>query len=97
MNSFKFTDIGGCVTIFAENKTNFIEISVSDNGIGMAQATIDKLLQQSKIKSTTGTLCEQGTGFGFCLILEFTTMLRGKVLISSELGKGTCVSIRLPK
>ena len=98
-NSIKFTETGGDITISAESKQEkenyFIEIMVSDTGVGMSQAELDKI-ESAELFSTPGTEKEYGTGLGLNLVKEFLEKHGGKLIIQSEKNVGSTFIARLP-
>lgn len=96
-NAIKFTIIGGIIDIKAEEEQDNIEISVSDNGIGMSAEKMKKLFDISRIQtSLLGTSNETGTGFGLLLCKEFVEKHGGKIWVESRCGKGSDFKFTLP-
>jgi signal transduction histidine kinase len=95
-NAIKFTHRNGEVKISARISHKHVDISVSDNGIGMTQATISKLFRLDANLSTRGTDNEKGTGLGLFLCKEFVEKHGGKIWVVSELGKGSTFNFTLP-
>ena len=95
-NAIKFTQVGGIIRITNELRNNIIEISVTDNGIGMNQLQIENLFKIDKTKSTQGTNNEKGTGLGLILCKEFVEKHRGRLWVKSEPGIGSTFSFTLP-
>ncbi len=95
-NAIKYTNPGGEVVIETVKKANYIEISVSDNGIGMNKQTRDKLFDITQMISQHGTQSEQGTGLGLILSKEFITKNKGQIWLESEPGKGSKFTFTLP-
>lgn len=96
-NSIKFTKKRGKVSVGAEQKNNFIEISVQDTGIGISKDDISKLFRQDIYHSTMGTNREKGTGLGLILCKDFIEQNDGELFVESELGKGSSFKFTLPK
>jgi CheY-like chemotaxis protein len=71
-------------------------VSVSDNGVGIPKAVIDKLFRIDENYTTTGTNNERGTGLGLILCKEFIEKHGGKIWVVSEAGKGSTFSFTLP-
>ncbi|GLX77472.1 hypothetical protein tinsulaeT_08120 [Thalassotalea insulae] len=69
----------------------FIQLSVTDNGIGMNEQTKQKALEP--FFSTKGNT---GTGLGLSQVYGFVERSNGFIEIDSTLGKGTTVTINLP-
>lgn len=95
-NGIKFTHEGGNIEINAKNSGRYIEISVSDNGIGMETENVNKLFQLDTGHTTRGTNNEVGTGLGLILVKEFVEKNQGKISVLSEPGKGTTFTFTIP-
>lgn len=95
-NAIKFTPNGGKITIKSEKNTSDVEISVSDNGIGIDQETKEKLFRIDTQISTQGTNHEMGTGLGLILCKEFIAKHGSKIWVESEVGKGSTFKFTLP-
>lgn len=95
-NAVKYTEHNGQVKISAIQKDNFMEISISDNGVGIPQEVIPKLFRIEENVTTVGTDSEKGTGLGLLLCKEFIEKNNGKIWVESELGIGSDFYIKLP-
>jgi len=95
-NAFKFTEKGGKVEIIAVRKNGFIEIIVSDTGVGMSESVRKNLFKLDATHSTSGTENEAGTGLGLILCKEFIEKNGGTISVESELGKGSKFIFSLP-
>ena len=96
VNSVKYTNEGGLITVAAEQTPEATDIIIEDNGIGMSQETVDKLLVVSRNRSTAGTAGEQGSGMGLLICKEFLSRHNGHIKIESEIGKGSKFIISFP-
>lgn len=96
-NSAKFTPNGGAIDIVAEEKDDHVCLTISDNGVGMTQKQVDDVMKDGVHESTLGTNNEQGTGLGFQMTKDFVRKSGGSISMTSEVGKGTTISILLPK
>ena len=96
-NAIKFTNIGGTIIINAEENSENITISVSDNGIGIKPDSLAKLFDISEVLTTKGTASEKGTGLGLLICKEFVEKHGGKIRVESEVGKGSDFKFTLPK
>ncbi|WP_166367270.1 ATP-binding protein [Pseudomonas akapageensis] len=72
---------------------DYVVLSVSDNGCGMPQSIIDRAFDPFFTTKPIG----QGTGLGLSMIYGFSKQSRGHVAIQSTEGKGTTVSLYLPR
>lgn len=96
-NARKFTHEGGAINIASEEQNEKIIISISDNGIGMAQHQIDQLFRIDESNSTPGTNIETGTGLGLILCKEFIELNNGEIWADSEKDKGSTFKFSLDK
>jgi len=96
-NAIKFTNIGGQVHVVVLNRQSDVEITVSDNGIGIEPENIPKLFDYSLIYTSNGTSNEKGTGLGLVLCKEFVEKHGGEIWLQSQLGKGSEFKFTLPK
>jgi len=96
-NAFKYSYPGGKVILNAISEGNMVRISVEDQGVGMTNETIAKILESDSFISTYGTGNEKGTGLGLNLCKEFVRKNGGELFIESIPGKGTKISFTLNK
>lgn len=97
-NALKFTNEGGEVKITCEESTirkDALDISISDNGIGMSEDKISKLFTISEKVKTYGTAKEEGTGLGLILCKEFIDKNQGEIRVESKQGEGTSFKFTL--
>jgi signal transduction histidine kinase len=95
-NAIKFTNKNGEVEVKALINNVNLEISVSDNGIGMSEEIKVKLFKLDGNLSTRGTEDEKGTGLGLILCKEFVEKHGGKIWVESEEGKGSVFRFTIP-
>ena len=95
-NAIKYTRDGGEILIDSKPIENFVEIAVSDNGMGIKAEDIPKLFEIDEKHSTLGTSNERGTGLGLILCKEFIDLNRGEIWVESEIGKGSIFKFTLP-
>jgi CheY-like chemotaxis protein len=72
---------------------DYVKISVSDTGCGMTEDVLDRAFEPFFTTKPVG----KGTGLGLSQIFGFAHQSGGEVGIESRVGRGTCVSIYLPK
>ena len=95
-NAIKFTKSGGCINIIVITKQNHVEISISDNGIGINEEKLKTLFNISSNTTSLGTENEKGSGLGLVLCKEFVEKLGGCIWVESEVGKGSDFKFTLP-
>ncbi|MDZ7952347.1 response regulator [Nostoc sp. DedQUE09] len=69
---------------------------ISDTGIGIAPEEISKLFQPFIQLDSSLNRQYSGTGLGLALVQKIITLHGGTVLVSSEVGKGSCFTVRIP-
>lgn len=94
-NAIKFTPEGGEILVSAKRIDSFIELEITDNGIGIPKEQQDKLFKLDSSFSRKGTNDELGTGLGLITCNEFVTLMNGTCRLVSEEGKGTSFFIKL--
>ncbi len=72
---------------------DYVAISVADTGTGIAPDVLDKIFDPFFTTKPIG----KGTGLGLSQVHGFTHQAGGTVMVDSELGKGTKVTILLPR
>jgi len=95
-NAIKFTKPGGKIEISAVEKGGFVEVVVSDNGVGISGEAIEKLFRLDGNYTTNGTNNEKGTGFGLMIVKSMVELNGGKVWVESEVDVGTKMHFTLP-
>ncbi len=96
-NSIKFTPDNGHVAVRAElADSGELIMSVSDNGIGVAEGDLDKVFMPFGQLDNILARKHKGTGLGVPLVKELTEIHNGVFEFKSEQGKGTTVRIRFP-
>lgn len=92
---------GGIITVRAREHAgdeetgghDYIALSVSDTGAGIAPDVLDKIFNPFFTTKPVG----KGTGLGLSQVHGFAHQAGGTVKVTSELGKGTVVTILLPR
>jgi CheY-like chemotaxis protein len=88
-NAIKFTPRAGRITISARQMGEYVEISVSDTGVGIKDDDKNRLFSFATNTSSYGTEGEKGTGLGLVLCRDFVEKNCGTIWFESEYGKGT--------
>jgi signal transduction histidine kinase/DNA-binding response OmpR family regulator len=92
-NAFKYTPNDGLIHITLLRSIQNIEITVSDNGVGMDKKDKDNAFELFYRATQNVSF---GTGLGLALSREFVGLHDGDISVESEKGKGTTFKIVLP-
>ena len=100
-NAIKYTPSGGTVTLSAgecqsDGGARQIEISVADSGVGIPEKDLPRLTERFYRVDKARSRDLGGTGLGLAIVKHIVQAHRGELKISSELNKGTTISVRLP-
>ena len=97
-NACKFTKEGevGLRASRVSNGRHWIELSVSDTGIGMTADQQAKLFEEFTQADATTVQRFGGTGLGLAITRKLARMMGGDVAVTSEPGKGSVFTVRLP-
>ncbi|MBK9501580.1 MAG: hybrid sensor histidine kinase/response regulator [Leptospiraceae bacterium] len=95
-NAIKFTHANGKITVSTQKKDIFLEVSITDTGVGIEPMNIDKLFRIDSKVTSHGTDNEEGTGLGLILCKEFVEKQGGTIWAISEVGKGSTFTFTLP-
>ena len=97
-NACKFTKQGE-VTLLARklvNEGHWIEFAVTDTGIGMTPEQQAKLFEEFTQADSSTARQYGGTGLGLAITRKLARMMGGDVTLTSEAGKGSTFTVRLP-
>jgi len=95
-NAIKFTPQRGRVSIRTRQVESWIEIAVTDTGIGIAEADIGRLFREFQQLDAGHGRQQEGTGLGLALTKRFAELHGGEVRVQSEPDEGSTFTIRLP-
>jgi signal transduction histidine kinase len=97
-NAIKFTPSGGTVALsLTSSEQDGVNIEVRDSGIGIAAKDLERVLIPFEQVETSLSRKNSGTGLGLPYAKQLVELHHGTLRISSELGKGTTVTITLPR
>jgi signal transduction histidine kinase len=85
------------VELWYEVGASFVDISFRDHGVGIASEHLDRVFEPFYRVDRSRDRRAGGYGLGFYLVKKIVTAHDGTVLIESEVGKGTLVTIRIPR
>ena len=94
-NAIKYSFENGKISISADKIDGHVSLSISDNGTGMSESTMTRLLQREDLASEVGTQNEMGTGLGLMVSREYLLKMGSDLTVESVLGKGSTFRISL--
>ena len=92
-NSFKYTSKGGYVNIELRVNNSSVFITIKDNGCGISKHDLPKIREKFYKANNSA----RGSGIGLAVTDEIIKLHEGEMIIESEIGIGTTVSIILPR
>jgi signal transduction histidine kinase len=95
-NAIKFSDKGGEIFIDVNDKNEFVEISVKDDGIGIDDNYLGMIFDKFKQVDKSLSRNAEGTGIGLSLVKSIVELHDGSIYVESELGKGSKFTVCLP-
>ncbi len=96
-NAVKYSREHGEIRVSARQRDGEIELSVSDDGIGIAKEDLPRIFERfyraDKARSSEKV---HGTGLGLAIVKHITQLHGGRVEADSDLGEGTTIRVILP-
>jgi signal transduction histidine kinase len=94
-NALKSTDESGCVTLNALRTGDWVAITVTDDGVGIATADLERIFDEY-IQVEGGRAASDGTGLGLPVSRRLAELMNGTLTVESELGRGSTFRLNLP-
>jgi PAS domain S-box-containing protein len=96
-NAIKFAELGGSIAVAARRaRDGGVELAIRDNGTGMTAAEIEIALELFGQVDAGLARTHEGTGLGLPLARKLTELHGGSLIVESEKGRGTTVTVALP-
>ena len=95
-NAFKFT-FRGSIHVRLSFLDEFVELSVADTGIGIAERDLPRLFERFHRIDGVRSRSHEGSGIGLSFVRELTRMHRGEVNVKSIVHEGSVFSVRIPR
>lgn len=96
-NGVKYTPSGGKIQIAGVDSIDNFTIFVSDTGIGIQPADIERVFERFYRSGPTAQTLKGGTGLGLAIVKHLIDKLNGKITVQSKEGVGTKFTIVFPK
>jgi signal transduction histidine kinase len=99
-NAIKYSDPGGSVQVttarVVEDGTAYVELRVSDRGIGIAEEELGRLFEEFFRSENVAARSRPGTGLGLTVVDRVVRRHHGRIEVESELGEGTTFRVLIP-
>ncbi|WP_406661684.1 ATP-binding protein [Methanolobus sp. ZRKC3] len=95
-NAIKFTPENGEVCVKTSSINGKLQVSVSDNGIGISKDEQQEIFKPFTQVDSFLTRKFEGTGLGLAIMKRYVEMHGGNVLVESDLGKGSTFTFTIP-
>lgn len=96
VNAIQYTKIGGLITISLKSESNSAIVKISDNGIGIPAADLEKVFDRLYRSNNAVSFFENGSGLGLYIVKMVIDKHYGHIDLKSEVDKGTVFTITLP-
>ena len=99
-NAIAYSDPGARVVVAAhvqaKSDDDYVEITVSDNGIGIPPTEVDRIFERFYRVDYARSRANGGTGLGLAIVKHIAAIHGGEVGVWSQVGQGSTFTIRIP-
>jgi heavy metal sensor kinase len=96
-NARKYSDPGMPITVRVDSANGVASLSVADRGCGISAEDLPHVFEPFYRSAQARRLGQGGVGLGLAIARRIAGALDGEIVVSSEPGKGSCFSLRLPQ
>jgi two-component system, OmpR family, phosphate regulon sensor histidine kinase PhoR len=96
-NAIKYGRDGGLATVRIAHGAHRIDLSVTDDGIGIAPEHLPRLTERFYRVNAKDSRERGGTGLGLAIVKHIVNRHRGELRIASTIGKGSTFTVSLPR
>ncbi|MBC7795073.1 MAG: response regulator [Clostridia bacterium] len=96
-NAIKFSPRGSAVEIGARTVRGNVELRVTDHGRGIPMEAMAAIFERFRQVEASDARRKGGTGLGLAISQAIVEQHKGKVIVESEVGKGSTFTVRLPR
>ncbi len=95
-NSVKFTPKGGLIALSVSASNGHHIFEVRDSGAGISEKRLKRITEPFFKEENDPHKAHEGTGLGLAIVKSLISLHDGELIIDSELGKGTTITVTLP-
>ena len=96
-NAIKYNHPGGTVTIRLRERGEQAILQVADSGVGIPEESRERIFERFYRVDKSRSKAVGGTGLGLSIVKHAVMIHRGTIHVDSTLGKGTTITVTLPK
>lgn len=96
-NAYRYSDVGGRVTITLTQAPHSVQITIKNTGIGIPEEELPLIFERFYRADKSRTRETGGTGLGLALVHQIVALHRGTITVRSKVGQETEFIVRLPK
>jgi two-component system sensor histidine kinase SenX3 len=99
-NAIVYSDTGARVVVAAHvqarSDDDYVEITVSDSGIGIPPAELDRIFERFYRVDYARSRANGGTGLGLAIVKHIAAIHGGEVSVWSQVGQGSTFTLKIP-
>ncbi|MEO6987301.1 MAG: ATP-binding protein [Aquihabitans sp.] len=95
-NAVKYSEVGGDVVVSVATDSEWVDIAVADNGIGIPARDVERIFERFYRVDRARSRHTGGTGLGLAIVRHVVNNHEGKIEVVSWEGEGSTFTLRLP-
>jgi signal transduction histidine kinase len=95
-NAIYYTDTGGKVTVYLEQQEKWVWVRIEDTGIGISPEQLPLIFDRLWRADQARNRRKGGSGLGLAIAQTLAQNHQAEITATSQLGKGSCFSVRFP-
>lgn len=95
-NAIRYTESEGTITVRTNRSQDHVQISITDNGIGISEADLAHIFERFYKVDKARTRTENSTGLGLAITKKIVELHDGIIMVESELNQGSTFHVYLP-